>query len=59
MLKNMAHSPLTNQVSASPRTTGGDTPRRPGQWVVTLPAALDNASDTTRRPGQRVFITQR
>ena len=66
----MAHSALTNQISASPRTTGGDTPRRPGQRVVTLRAAPDNgwrhsASPRTtgvytrRRPGQRVVFTRR
>jgi len=38
----MAHSALTNQISASPRTTGGDTPRRPGQRVATLGVAPDN-----------------
>ena len=38
----MAHSALTNQISASPRTTGGDTPRRPGQRVFTLGVAPVN-----------------
>ena len=66
----MAHSALTNQISASPRTTGGDTPRRPGQRVVTLHAAPDNGWRhsalpgttgvyTRRCPGQRVVFTRR
>ena len=66
----MAHSALTNQISASPRTTGGDTPRRPGQRVVTLCVAPDNwclhsaapritGVNTPRRPGQRVVFTRR
>jgi len=44
--------------SASPRTTGGDTPRRPGQRVATLRVAPDNGC-TRRRPGQRVVFTRR
>jgi len=38
----MPHSELTNQISASPWVTGGDTPRRLVQWVLTLCVAQDN-----------------
>ena len=47
----MPHSALTNQISASPWTTGGDTLRRPGQWVLTLRIAPTTG-------GYRLALTQ-